>query len=235
MRHLRLTLIALIAVAVSLAVWLTPPAPPTPRPALACLTPALAPAIRADPATFDAHYAACRDEVLTLLGDASDAEGALMFASLVAHQLAPYGLSLAYELDVLLAEPQLDCDNYAWLTMLLWRESAHAEGRVRMVVWEHPALGVHAQVVADFPDGRALLLDPTTNMVARVSLAEAFGGRGVASEAIILLPDRNAALGARPHYVAALQLGMLTPDHLILLSDDPTPQMEETARLYANP
>lgn len=239
----RRILLALIAIALGWLSWLPRPQPPDPRrasqPPLACPTAADVAAIRADPATFDAHAARCREELLALLGPrATDAEATLVYATRVAHQMAPYGLSLAIDLDDLLAEPRLDCDNYAWLAMQLYARSAQATGRVRMVVWEHPRLGVHAQIAAEWPSGRALLLDPTANLIARAALGDVIIGDPVPSRDVLAMPlawDSPEAAVIRDHVRDALRLGMFAPEHLILLSDDPTPQMRATARQFAQP
>ena len=85
---------------------------------LACLTRHMINGIRSDPrGGLVVAYSACRGELSIRLANFDFDEWGLkaVFAVLGAHAMAPYGGSAQFELQALLRERQLDCDNYAAL------------------------------------------------------------------------------------------------------------------------
>ena len=108
-------------------------------------------ALITSPCSIAMLYATHRNRFIADLGSGFTAEIEqhlkFGFCGLVAFDLKPYGQSIKTTLADLLAEPVLDCDNYA---MLMWRLfkflCPEATTNVAVVGWNNGPIGNHAQM-----------------------------------------------------------------------------------------
>lgn len=158
---------------------------------LDCLTPAIISAVRADPATetqaaFDACISELSSETVAL--QLTDVEARLTFASILAHAMAPYGGSTSMSLADLLADNELDCDNYARLLGHLASFLTPDAANLHFAGFDHGAVGNHVQV---FLGNERLLLDPTIGLVARVSYDALLAGAPVDASQVFIFRQHN--------------------------------------------
>lgn len=128
--------------------------------------------IVANPANIVSLWASDGARFKAALGSSFSAEidehFKLAFCGLIAHELKPYGNSVAVTLNALLAETQLDCDNYAALTIRLFNILVPSPTTTWAIVgWNGGHIGNHAQIICrKAPDaqgngGGDWLIDPT--------------------------------------------------------------------------
>jgi hypothetical protein len=102
-------------------------------------------------------------------GDLTDPLLASAFAAICAYELKPYGNEIPGVVDLqgLLDEPSLACDDYVRLTMWLMQQMPECQSvDVAAVGWNGGAIGDHAELFVS--DGNeSILLDPTIGLVAR--------------------------------------------------------------------
>lgn len=102
-------------------------------------------------------------------GDLSNPLLASAYAAMCGYELKPYGNELPGVVDLqgLLAEPTLACDDYVCLAMWLMKEMPQCDSVDAVAVgWDGGAVGNHAQLLVS--DGsETLLLDPTIGLVVR--------------------------------------------------------------------
>jgi len=154
---------------------------PVEKAVLTCLTPQLVEGVRATK-SIEAAFRRCEVDLSRALGpEFSHLERAdlrAVFATLVAHRMAPYGPSRAVEFDALLAAPALACDNYMLLTAYLAGEGMSLVGYNK-----GKALGGHAQIF--YARGKLrLLLDPTVALVALADFDDLMAGSRVPARSI---------------------------------------------------
>jgi hypothetical protein len=159
-----------------------------PGSSLTCLGGTTIEGIRSDPNNgLAAAYSTCHDELSKRLANFDFDEWGLKatFAALTAHMMAPYGKSGEIELEALLREQHLDCDNYAALT-------GHF---VRILIPDHPStfaiigldggkVGNHAQVILRVAEDRRILADPTVGIIAATSYNRLLSGNPVPLEKV---------------------------------------------------
>ncbi|MFA7159774.1 MAG: hypothetical protein WC299_10775 [Kiritimatiellia bacterium] len=98
-----------------------------------------------------------------------DNEKKIVFSMILAHNIAPYGVSQEYDFLALIREDKLDCDNYCILTDLIYQsisESKYA-GNLIYLGFNHNTFGNHAQLLF-VGEKRSFLLDPMVGVVANI-------------------------------------------------------------------
>jgi hypothetical protein len=135
-----------------------------------------------------------------------------VFAMALAHRFAPYGPSVAVELDDLVREPFLDCDNYNSLAFHLYRQ-AGGDTPVQIVGWEGGAVGNHAQLWID-----NVLLDPTIGIAGALSLPRLFNG--VPLRRLVDLSAQPTLPEYRGRVVGSLGSGSYRPEDLLYWAND---------------
>lgn len=158
------------------------------------------------------------------------------FACQVAYDMKPYGTSTATTLKALLAEPVLDCDNYARLAHQLFRVARPLSAlRWFMVGWDYGAVGNHAQVCVNGA-GLPLLLDPTVGYVVRTAAGipawdAVMKGIPVAAGSLKMLPNARPVdpniIDFRQSVLNALLSGDYNPSDLLYFFDMDKPKMEQ--------
>jgi hypothetical protein len=222
----------------------------SPASADGCKGPALREAIAALPAD-DKSLAElakrCAGEMVarapTFFRGLDDDQVALIWVAQAAHLYRPYGHSMAFTLEDLVRERQLDCDNYVFLTVRLFRLLRPASSLdVDIVGWERGMIGNHAQIIVNHPT--PLLVDPTVGVVARGGFDEIARGMPVSSSDIVILSERDNPPGFRDRVIKSLETGAYRPSHLLYYFNDPddyppslsnvdnwpTPAIQERAR-----
>lgn len=180
-------------------------------------------AVRALPSTIEDAYLDCRAELLSDLGagfsDLDDADTFAIFVSIVAYHLAPYGNSTTHDLNELLAEAAMDCDNYVALTYHLYQLGSANSRPIWFLGWDGGVIGNHAQAYVRRDGTNDLLLDPTIALVARTSFDEVASGRPVPAERMVSFATR-AELGWFKSTVRdALLYGQFRPSDILYVFD----------------
>lgn len=152
--------------------------------------------IAEDPTEIVSLYADKADAFRAALGhpdwmEADEVDVMAAFSSMLAHAYRPYGASREVHFAGLLAEPVLDCDNYAILAYHFFETLAPAHtDRLTFVGWNGGAVGNHAQMLYASPTSN-MLLDPTVGLVAiGVDFDTVARGIPVPREAITEMPAR---------------------------------------------
>ena len=121
--------------------------------ALHCLPKREIERFRANVTIVESLFLNCRAELIKSLGVGfralTDDDLKIVFATILAHELAPYGNSSVVDFDRLLSEPQLDCDNYAALAghiSALMGVLSERSVKFYVVGFDGGAVGNHAQI-----------------------------------------------------------------------------------------
>ncbi len=182
---------------------------------LGCLTDSAIEAIRTEPTTIEDAWAACADQLRLDLGPdfaAIPDDGLLLvFTSLVAYRMAPYGAAVGLTLPDLLAMEQMDCDNYVSLAFQLY-EMAGGTAPVHFVGWEGGAIGNHAQMFVS-GDGWSLLVDPTIALAAATDFDTVAAGKPVS--AVVEFATREEIPEFRAAVKQAVTEGRYRPSDLL--------------------
>jgi hypothetical protein len=183
----------LAAVVVGSATWLTRPKAKrttyrTER--LDWLTVESVERIRRDPTAIPVVYASCESELTRVLGDSfadlSVEDCRLIFCSLVANAMAPYGPSDTSSLDGLLASTYLNCGSYPVLMARLYEFFGPSDYPPHLIGWDGGFMGPHGMIYRPHPDPeRCLFLDPTAALVVRATFDEVASGKPVNSERVV--------------------------------------------------
>lgn len=181
-------------------------------------------AIASDPSTISAYYIAYRTDFIGRLGSGlsgvSEEGRKLCFASIVAHDLKPYGQSTSTQLTDLLNDNSLDCDNYIYLTWWLFKEMVASPAlTVNMVGWNDGAVGNHAQIFAHGAGSWPFLVDPTVAMIAQTTWR-----RVMTKDTVTMFADfywRTELTTFKNTVVSALQNGLYWPEDLMYFAKSP--------------
>jgi hypothetical protein len=180
--------------------------------------------MRQEPDSIRALYQDCRDDLIDQLGPAfrrlSEPERQLVFCTVLAHALAPWGSdSTECRFPQLLHCATLNCGNYGILTIHLARAllvPADVEARLRLVGWEGGVVGNHQML---FLEGRndttALVLDPTLGLVALADFDTVASGKPVAAEHIVVFDGREQVRFLEDEVVSGLIYGLFRPSDLL--------------------
>jgi hypothetical protein len=156
---------------------------------LDCLAKSEVEAVRRAPAQRLAKlYEACSAELGDKLASLAltDSQQRMVFASVLAQAMAPYGSSAAMSLAELLKAKVLDCDNYAILAGHFARILLGEQGTVKLLGFDGGAVGNHAQVLFEDAQGGALLLDPTTGLVAVIGFNQLLQGDALDADKMLV-------------------------------------------------
>lgn len=171
---------------------------------LACLSRAAVETIRRHPRAVREAFRTCAPELRRVLGraglptDPTTLTGA--FAVAAAHRYAPYGPSIALTYRELRREPELDCDNYAYLARYLYGDLGGERRHFVIHGFDGGTLGNHAQIwVGD------VMMDPTTGVLADLRHDDAL--RGASAKSVLDVSVRDAVPGYRDRVLGALREG----------------------------
>lgn len=145
----------------------------------------------------------------------------VIFSSLVAHELKPYGSSVSVTLDDILNDDVLDCDNYLILTAYLVEILKPTEELKTIYAgWDHGPIANHAQWFVT-GTGVPLLVDPTIAFVAIADLKDVANGRVVAEERIHRFKYKYPIVGwLEGRVYNAVKHGYYKPEHMIYRYDN---------------
>ncbi len=201
--------------------------------ALACLPAEAVAAIRAAPTALPDYFQACQAELQAQLGPAfavlAEADLLAVFATLVAHRLAPYTETDLgpLELEALLAQPALDRRGYtslvsAFLEHLVFLDNTWLESsRLHIVGTYGGAAGQQEHLFFSRPAaGPGLLLDPALGLVALATLDGVLQGQPVAPEAIADFHVWMDLDADRAAVQSALQTGAYRPTDLLYFHEN---------------
>lgn len=193
------------------------------KPAMAFFTQAELDSVQSDPASISTLYANRQADFQAAFGTGfasvnSDGWKA-MFAGLVAYEMKPYGTSTALTLPDLLAEPQLDCDNYLALTYhLIGFLQPTAGFSMAVVGWDNGWVANHAQGITE-GTGVPLVIDPTVAVFAVAGFNQVM--RGGPSEAVKSFHgDRTEVDWLHGQVKTGLAQGKYNPIDLLYYFDD---------------
>jgi len=198
------------------------------------IDPAVVEAVRADPSALEHCYRVFRKDARAALpaefAQLSDVELCAVFSICMAYSMAPYGNSTSMELDDLLSDAKLDCDNYALLAHHLFLQvyagNPPEDVSFQLVGWNGGAVGNHAQMFVNTPQ-RSLLLDPTIGVVALCNFDSIASGQPVDASRILDCSTRPELADFRKKVTGALQHGRYKPSDLMYYFED----FEEYKRL----
>jgi hypothetical protein len=183
--------------------------------------------VRSNPARIRDLYSSEFPRYSTALGpafaDAFEEHLELSFCSLFSYESAPYGNSTAIELDALLAEKALDCDNYcalAWRLFLVMRPSPTTV--VAAVGWDGGVIGNHAQLFFRHANGRRGMVDPTIGLWQRnVDFDSIASGKPVPVEFLKSFYSRSGSIDSfNTRVQSALVNGLYRPSDLLYFVTD---------------
>jgi hypothetical protein len=179
-------------------------------------------AIRVDPSSIADSFQLFKNEVngnlVIPFSTLSEEELFVVYCSIIAYSLAPYGNSDARELADLLQEDSLDCDNYCYLTRYLFVEGINKNGMrdvsFAFVGWDCGAIGNHAEIFVSI-NNRNLLLDPTIGIVALADFNSVASGKNLPLTSILDLSTRSELSEYRTDITNALSEGLYKPSDLL--------------------
>ncbi len=182
--------------------------------------------IRDDPHHILNSFESCRYELRNWLGlqfkilDENDLR--LIFSTIVAYNLAPYGDSSAIELEEILHENRLQCSNYAlasgYFNQLLNIDSNNIE--TRYIGWMGGYIGNHTQLISiNKSNGVNLLLDPTIGVIALTSYDEVASGKKVSENNIVDFSYRPGSKTLHDKIIFALLNGEYRPSDILYVFD----------------
>lgn len=223
---------------------------PVKRVEMACVSEAAINEIRRSPTAVRELRARCDGELGRALGPAfqglppSQAR-ALVLAAAVAYRMAPYGTSREMELEALVKDDRLDCDNYMALAWHLARLLGVKEQQMRFIGWHGGAVGNHAQLFVEFGDGQndGMVLDPTVGLVGRTTFNAVAAGVPVRGDKLLDFRSRAELPEYHQRVQRALAGGEYRPDDVLYaferfdrfsdppaISDWPTPAAPQLRR-----
>jgi hypothetical protein len=178
--------------------------------------------IRADTSSIVEFFPLFKKEVqgslVMPLSSLTEEELFVVYCSIVAYSFAPYGNSEAKELDDLLQEEKLDCDNYCYLTKYLFMEGIKIKGmqdaKFAFVGWDCGAVGNHAQIFVSI-NNRNLFLDPTVGIVALTDFDSVASGKFLPMSSILDISTRDELRYYRSDIIGALSEGLYKPSDLL--------------------
>jgi len=193
---------------------------------LDCLDSAAIEKIRRNPEEIESVYQECKPQVRGYLGEAfsklDDNDLYLVFASLVAYQLAPYGDSEVKGFEGILNAPEMNCAQYTLAVGYFadLRREALGQVKIRFVGWYGGAVSNHAQVFTENPvSGVNLMLDPTIGVVALGSFNDVAAGKPLDPAGVVDFSTRVEQQNFRERVIVALLSGGYKPSDLLYYYD----------------
>jgi hypothetical protein len=191
-----------------------------------CLSEQTIQEIRNDPRHILAAFESCKYELRNQLGlqfkalDENDLR--IIFSTIIAYNLAPYGDSSAVEFEEILNENRLQCSNYAlalgYFDQLLNTDENNRE--TRYIGWMGGYIGNHTQVISINKDnGVNLLLDPTIGVIALASYDEIASGKKVSENNLLDFSYRFGSKALHDKIILALLNGEYRPADILYVFD----------------
>jgi hypothetical protein len=187
---------------------------------LDALTPDRVERVRHDLETIRDVFADCQPELTADLGppfaDLPAPDLPLVFCTLLAHAMAPYGESSARDLPDLLTAPALHCGNYPVLMAHLYERLDPAGLPIALIGWQSHFVGAHDLAYRPHPDaGRCLFLDPTAALVVRAPFDDVAAGRRVDPDRIACFACREPEVPNALWMARAFAEGKFKPSELV--------------------
>jgi hypothetical protein len=160
---------------------------------LSCLTQSRIAKVRSKPSSnIGAVYKACNVELTQKTSplNLNEQQRKIVFLSILANSMAPYGGSRSIRLEDLLSDKVMDCDNYAILTGYFNRIFLGESVHIKFYGVDGGAIGNHAQLFIG-ENGEQLLLDPTIGLVAKVGFNDLLMGKAVRNDQIRIFRQHN--------------------------------------------
>jgi hypothetical protein len=167
---------------------------------------------------FELNKEKLKQAIGSNLGNINDSDLFVIFCSVVSYKYAPYGNSIALDLEDLLNEKQLDCDNYCILAGELFELNKiyYSNLEMRFLGWNAGYVGNHAQIFTeDKGSGINLLIDPTVGVLAIATFDNVASGKKVNPNMIIDYSDRTSLNEYKDKIVDALIGGKYKPSDLL--------------------
>lgn len=192
---------------------------------LVTLNAGVAEEIKKDPTRIIQLFQKSQEELTSELSSAlhvlTEVELFAVYCSLISYYMAPYGNSTKIELENLLKEQKLDCDNYAILTKHLF-DMGLESGQLKnsdsikfiFVGWNGGAVGNHAQVFVRSP-GKSMVLDPTIGILAFADFDSIASGKPVPASQIIDFSTRSELNDYRQRVIDSISKGLYKPSDLL--------------------
>lgn len=180
--------------------------------------------VKENPNNIRIVFETCKDELKSELGQnfnsLDDQDLFVIVCCIVAYKAAPYGGSLALELNDILKQPKLDCHNYAFLLNELCYlnnvKDYSSNLQINIVGWDGGVVGNHSQVFStNSKDSISLLLDPTIGIFAITNFNNVASGKVVPKKYIVDFSDRNELSDYRGKVINALTAGEYKPSDLL--------------------
>lgn len=178
--------------------------------------------LKENPSLISSFFDIKKDKLIFEFGEnylyLNDDELYVIFCSIIAHRLSPYGYSCVTDLYSLLSEPHLNCGNYGLLTTKLAEFGDRGilnKVVIHFVGWEGGAFGNHQTLFITNAKPTGIFLDPTTGLVAFCSFNEVASGHKVDHEQIVDFCYWQNIQNYKNRIKNALQLGLCKPSDLL--------------------
>lgn len=152
----------------------------------------------------------------------SDEELYIIYCSIVAHSMAPYGPCKIKDLnniELLLNAPTLHCGNYGFLMMGLAKAGIpdiEDYVKVHSVAWANGPFGAHGTNFIHHTYDNGILLDPTCGLVVFASFNHIAMGKKVTPEKMFDFAFRNEICNLRKNVKNAVLNGKCKPSQIYL-------------------
>lgn len=147
----------------------------------------------------------------------NDEELYIIFCSIAAHSMAPYGACQVSELHEMLHSPYLHCGKYGLVMMGLAAQgypTIEDVVQVHAVGWNYCLWGNHQTLFIHRSYDDGIFLDPTCGIVAFASFNEVASGKKIPIESIHNFGFRNDIDYFRPKVIESLTEGLCRPSHI---------------------
>lgn len=147
----------------------------------------------------------------------SEIEQYIVFCSIAAHHMAPYGDCAETNVPAMLHSPYLHCGKYGLVTMYLAEQGLPIIDqmvKVHAVGWYGGFMGNHQTlfIYRTFDDG--IFLDPTCAIVALASFNDVCSGKPISKKKIFRFSQRNDLYYFWPKVEQSLYDGLCRPSQL---------------------
>ena len=178
--------------------------------------------IRKNPSSMYDSFQAHRDPMERRLGamfrDLSEDELYVIYCSLVAYGMAPYGPSNSVDLVGMLQERYLSCGNYPVLTMKLaeaGKLKIQKSVRVPYIALRRAGSSGHGFLFIMKSNGTDVYLDPTYGLVVRANFDTIIGGHPVNQRAFRDFGYRSEIDFAKGPMINKIKKGEIRPSELL--------------------
>ena len=183
---------------------------------LRCLTDDVITTVKKNPSSIRSAFVACTPELNDRMGnwDLDPDAIKVIFSSILANGLAPYGDNSVLEFPAILRQKNLNCLNYTAATAYLLRELEVKNGRLFFLGFDGGKIGNHAQLLYTI-NHSSLLVDPTVGVVAITDYNSLISGIPITREDVISFYSRKELLPFHDEVMAALISGSYRPSDVL--------------------